>query len=122
MVFTGQPDSIEFVAPMLTQLGQGGLYRLRIDLANDRLQVRFRPYLPNDPNAGEERESVLLEGVSALEWAYFGLERDDTAEPPRWRSDWISSERRPLLVRLNLAVRGDPWPDLVVTLAEGPRR
>ncbi|CDH43929.1 MAG: prepilin-type N-terminal cleavage/methylation domain-containing protein [Candidatus Competibacteraceae bacterium] len=122
VVFTGQSNSIEFVAPMLAQLGPGGLYRVRIDGANSRLQVHFRPYRYNNPNAGEEQESVLLEGVSALEWAYFGPERDDDAEPPRWRSDWVSSERRPLLVRLNLTLRGEPWPDLVVALAEGPRR
>lgn len=122
VAFVGQSNSIEFVAPMLAQLGQGGLYRVRIELVNNRLQVHFRPYLPRNPNAGEEQESVLVEGVSALEWAYFGPERDDATEPPRWRSDWASSARRPLLVRLNLAVRGEPWPDLVVALAEGPRR
>lgn len=122
VMFAGRSDDIEFVAPMLTYLGQGGLYRLRIDVAGGRLRIRFRPYLPQDSSAGDERESLLLEGVSGLEWAYFGLERDNDTEPPRWRSAWNSPERRPALVRLNLAVRGEPWPDLVVALAEGPRR
>ena len=120
VVFVGQANGIEFVAPMLAQLGQGGLYRVRIEVADGRLWVRWRPYLPGDPNAGEERETVLLDGVSALEWAYFGPERDDDRQP-RWRSDWTSSERRPVLVRLNLTVREEPWPDLVVALTEGPR-
>ncbi len=122
VVFIGQSDRIEFVAPMLAHLGQSGLYRVRIELAHNQMQVRFRPYLPNNPNAGEERETMLLEGVSAVEWAYFGPERDDDPEPPRWRSDWISTERRPRLVRLNLTLQGEPAPDLVVALAEGPRR
>lgn len=122
VVFAGQPGNIEFVAPMLAQLGQGGLYWLRMDVANGQLRLHFRPYLPHDPNAGEERESVLLEGVSALEWSYFGLEKENEVDPPRWRSDWNSIERRPVLVRLNLAVRGEPWPDLVVALAPGQRR
>ena len=119
VVFAGQANRIEFVAPMLAQLGQGGLYRVRIEASDGRLMIRWRPYLPSDPGAGEERESVLLEGVSALEWAYFGPERDDDPQP-QWRSAWTSPARRPLLVRLNLTLQGESWPDLVVALSEGP--
>ncbi|MBS1225343.1 MAG: prepilin-type N-terminal cleavage/methylation protein [Proteobacteria bacterium] len=119
VVFTGQADRIEFVAPMLAQLGQGGLYRVRIEAGDGRLWIRWRPYLPADPTAGEERETVLLEGVSGVEWAYFGTEGDDDPQP-EWRSDWAGSVRRPLLVRLNLTLQGESWPDLVVALSEGP--
>ena len=120
VVFAGRPDEIEFVAPMLAQLGQGGLYRVRIGVADGRLWIRWRPYLPTDPEAGEERETVLLEGVSEVEWAYFGPEQDNDLEsPPRWRSDWASTQRRPQLVRLNLHLSGQPWPDLVTALTEG---
>jgi general secretion pathway protein J len=120
VVFAGRTDEIEFVAPMLAQLGQGGLYRVRIGGADGRLWIRWRPYLPTDPKAGEQRETVLLEGVSDVEWAYFGPEQDhDLESPPRWRSDWVSAQRRPQLVRLNLHLHGEPWPDLVAALAEG---
>jgi general secretion pathway protein J len=120
VVFAGRPDEIEFVAPMLAQLGQGGLYRVRIGVADGRLWIRWRPYLPTNPEAGEERETVLLEGVSEVEWAYFGPEQDNEPEsPPRWRSDWTSTQRRPQLVRLNLNLDGNPWPDLVAALTEG---
>lgn len=121
VVFAGRSEGIEFVTPMPGRLGLGGLYRMRIGRADDRLYLRWRPYVPSDPAAGEERETILLEGVSAVEWAYFGPERDNDQEPPRWRADWASVERRPLLVRLNLTLRGEPWPDLVVALVEGPR-
>ena len=119
VVFTGQADRIEFVAPMLAQLGQGGLYRVRIEVGDGRLWIRWRPYLPADPNAGEERETVLLEKVSSVEWAYFGAERDDDPQP-QWHSAWTQATRRPKLVRLNLTVQGAPWPDLVVALSQGP--
>lgn len=120
VAFTGQPDRIEFVAPMLTQLGQGGLYRMRIEINDNRLWIRWRPYLPTDPEAGEERETVLLEGVSDVEWAYFGPEQDSQLEsPPRWHPNWGNTQRRPQLVRLNLHLRGQPWPDLVAALTEG---
>ncbi len=122
VAFSGQPTGIEFVAPLLTQLGQGGLYRIRVEAGDGQLWLRWRPYRSDDPAAGEERETVLLEGVSAVEWAYFGPEREDDEESPRWRADWTSGERRPRLVRLNLNWRDEPWPDLVVALVEGPRQ
>ncbi|MEZ5599862.1 MAG: prepilin-type N-terminal cleavage/methylation domain-containing protein [Candidatus Competibacteraceae bacterium] len=121
VVFAGRSEGIEFVAPMPARLGQGGLYRMWIEMADGQLRLRQRPYLPGDPAAGEERVNVLLEGVSAMEWAYFGPERDNDQESPRWHADWTSTERRPLLVRLNLTLRGESWPDLVVALVEGPR-
>ncbi|MGB5062905.1 MAG: prepilin-type N-terminal cleavage/methylation domain-containing protein [Candidatus Competibacter sp.] len=121
VVFAGRSKGIEFVAPMPARLGQGGLYRMRIGMVDGQLQLRWRPYLPGDPAAGKEQETVLLEGVSAMEWAYFGPERDNDQEPLRWHADWASTERRPLLVRLNLTLRGESWPDLVVALVEGPR-
>lgn len=121
VVFAGRPNVIEFVAPMLEQLGQGGLYQVRIGIDDGRLWMRWRLYRADENAADEERETVLLEGVTAGEWAYFGPERDDDQERPRWRPDWTSTERRPLLVRLNLARRGEPWPDLVTALAEGPQ-
>jgi general secretion pathway protein J len=121
VVFAGRSEGIEFVAPMPARLGQGGLYRMWIEMADGQLRLRQRSYLPSDPAAGEERVNVLLEGVSAMEWAYFGPERDNDQESPRWHANWTSTERRPLLVRLNLTLRGESWPDLVVALVEGPR-
>lgn len=123
-VFTGSPDRIEFVAPMLTHLGQGGLYRIRVETGDGRLRLRWRIYVRDDSEAGEERETVLLDKVSTVEWAYFGPEQDDESgqkpqNPPRWRSEWPNGKRRPLLVRLNLNLDGEPWPDLVVALVEG---
>ncbi len=120
VVFTGQADGIEFVTPMLARLGQAGLYRVRIEAVDGRLWIRWRPYLPDDPAAGEEREKVLLEGVSAVEWVYFGLEQLDDPQP-RWSNAWTNPQIRPLLVRLNLNLQDEPWPDLVVALVEGPR-
>lgn len=123
VVFSGQADGIEFVAPLLAQLGQGGLYRIRLGASDGRLWMRWRLYRTDEgPAGGQERETVLLDGVTGAEWGYFGPERDDDQQPPRWRADWSNTERRPLLVRLNLTRPGESWPDLVVALAEGSRR
>ena len=118
VVFASRSDGIEFVAPMPARLGQSGLYRMWIEMADGQLRLRQRPYLPGDPAAGEERVNVLLEGVGHG-WAYFGPERDNDQESPHWHADWTSTERRPLLVRLNPdAAGGESWPDLVVALVE----
>lgn len=120
VAFAGQANGIEFVAPMLAQLGQGGLYWVRIAVEDGRLGIRWRPYLPGAPDAAsEEKETVLLEGVSGNEWAYFGPEANNDSEPPRWHSEWTNTGQRPSLVRLNLNLAGESWPDLVVALTEG---
>jgi general secretion pathway protein J len=127
VVFVGGPDRIEFIAPMLTHLDQGGLYRIRVETGDGRLWLRWRKYVRADPEAGEQQETVLLNKVSAVEWAYFGSEPDDPTgqkpqNPPSWRSEWTIAGQRPLLVRLNLNLGGQPWPDLVASLVEGPQR
>ncbi|MCC6134664.1 MAG: prepilin-type N-terminal cleavage/methylation domain-containing protein [Candidatus Contendobacter sp.] len=127
VVFSGGPDRIEFVAPMLTHLGQGGLYRVRVETADGRLWLRWRVYVRDDPEAGELQETVLLNKVSSVEWAYFGTDPEDQSRPkpqnpPRWRSEWTITGHRPLLVRLTLNLGGQPWPDLVASLVEGPQR
>ena len=127
VVFSGGPDRIEFVAPMLTHLGQGGLYRIQVEAADGRLWLRWRIYVRDDPEAGALQETVLLNHVSSVEWAYFGTDPEDRSRqkpqnPPSWRSEWIITEHRPLLVRLTLNLGGQPWPDLVASLVEGPQR
>jgi general secretion pathway protein J len=126
-VFVGRPDRIEFIAPMLTHFGQGGLYRIRVETGDGRLWLRWRAYDRADPDAGVEQETVLLNKVTAVEWGYFGPEPDgepgqQPSQPSRWYSEWPSGKQRPQLVRLNLKLGGEPWPDLVTALVEGPQR
>ena len=117
--FAGQANAIEFVAPLLAYLGQAGLYWIRLEGREGQLRMLWRPYLTADAEAGELQETVLLEGVTTMEWAYFGVERDEEPQP-QWRSTWTSAMRRPWLVRLNLTVEQQVWPDLVTALSEGP--
>lgn len=119
--FAGQASAIEFVAPLLAYLGQAGLYWIRLEGRDGQLRMLWRPYLSSDPQAGELQETVLLEGVTAMEWAYFGVERDEEPQvQAQWHSAWTSALRRPWLVRLNLTVDREVWPDLVTALSEGP--
>ena len=122
VTFTGDSEQISFVAPLLTQFGQGGLHLIQIYADKGRLMLRWHPYLPADLEAGTVQEAVLLEGVTEVEWAYFGAEKAAPPEevvPLSWQSSWAQPSFRPRLVRLNLNMQGGIWPDLVVAISDG---
>lgn len=122
VTFAGDSAQISFVAPLLAQFGQGGLHLMQIYADNGRLMLRWHPYLPADLEAGTAQEAVLLEGVSAVEWGYFGAEKlaaPEEAVPSTWQDAWTQTSFRPSLVRLNLNMQGQTWPDLVVALSDG---
>lgn len=64
------------------------------------------------------RALPLLDGVRAVELAYYGAGADGRA--PHWQSTWIDQEDPPALVRVRVRFdRGDlrRWPDLVIAPA-----
>jgi len=125
VVFEGEPDRLTFVAPMLSYLGLGGLYVIQFDVVHDqgadRLRMRWSPYRPIVESAQQRKETtvpeetVLVEGVSDLQWEYFGVLEDN--QEPQWTERWQSVQQRPQLVRLNLSVKEQHWPDLVARLS-----
>lgn len=121
ILFEGDAERLKLVAPMLSYLGLGGLYVLALDRVEQDevgyLRLNWYPYRPEDDGADDARDTILVDGVSQVEWAYFGLGSEDD-EQARWYERWENPQQRPLLVRLSLAVRGESWPDLVVGLTE----
>jgi len=125
VVFEGEADRLTFVAPMLNYLGLGGLYVIQFDVVQDqgtdRLRMRWSPYRPIVESALQSKETpapeetILVEGVSDLQWEYFGVLEDE--QEPQWYERWQSVEQRPQLVRLNLSVQEQRWPDLVARLS-----
>jgi general secretion pathway protein J len=121
VVFAGESARISVVAPMLSYLGLGGLYVIELNVSGTegagQLHMRWYPYRPSAQDSGNEGgETILLEGISDLRWAYFGFEQNE--QIPQWHDRWQDSERRPILVRLSLKWRGEPWPDLVAALPD----
>lgn len=124
--FQGRPEALRFAVLAPPQFGFGGFYLLTVDLEEGdeggRLRLSARAYHPEmeeQPREGEVRESVLLERVAAVEFAYFGAQAPD--EPPLWQDRWEGDGERvselPALVRLRLAFgEGDGryWPELIV--------
>jgi len=117
----GGPDRIEFVAPWLSALSLGGLYRFTLwheDTGDGRLMLSWQP-AEADPDALDELgdlagERVLLDGVEGLRLSYYGAA--DGEEEPEWLDQWEGPGDPPRLVRVDLAFADARlvWPDFVV--------
>ena len=121
--FEGEPDSIGWVAPMLSYLGQGGLYFVRIDIAKEQdheaLRVTWHPYRPDvedkdDIPEEQIEETILLGLIEGFSLSYFGVEED--SEDPEWFERWEHPQQRPELVKLSLKLPDRIWPDLIVAI------
>ena len=129
--FEGDAGAVGFTAVMPPYPGSGGLYLVRVALeesGNGRALVLRRVATAGERQdfdiAGAPDATLLIDGVAALRWSYFGQE--DGAQKPSWRTDWRGQRHLPRLVRLDLQMR-DPaapaWPPLVIGLSldEDPR-
>ena len=125
ITFTGGAEAVAFTALMPAHFGVGGFYTITLaveDGVDDkRLVFRRQLYRSGDegasPPAGadEEKEKVLLDGISKAEFSYFGIA--DTDETPSWQDQWRDQKSLPDLVRFSVSFADKDkraWPDLVV--------
>lgn len=122
--FVGDRHKVNFVAPLPSRIGVGGLYAIAMELeqtSNGR-RLTWR-YLPADPQMTDfsalERvpEMVLvgaeLNAVDDIWLSYFG--RDTEGAAPHWVDHWDSVAAMPLLIRIQVRfANGSEWPDFVV--------
>jgi len=122
--FAGEAKQMEVVAPWLSALSLGGLYRFTLwhddtgdDTGDGRLMLRWQP-AEADPEALEELgdlagQRVLLDGVREFSLSYFGA-ADEESEPA-WRDQWDDRSLPPRLVRVELmfADARRLWPSFV---------
>jgi hypothetical protein len=127
VAFSGDEANVVFVAPPAAYLAAGGqqIDWLAIEpgAAGARLVLRFRALdragdtwpPPLDP--ADFQTVVLLDGLSAAQFSYFGraAPRDD----PRWWQKWDTRPTLPSLVRLTISAGGAAWPDVVVATRIG---
>ena len=120
--FTGNDNSIRFIAPMPEHLGIGGFYEVAVYLtesgqSGNRLEMSWRLFRGAEESSGppvKEQRVALLEKVTQVQFTYFGNRgRNESA---RWYNDWQSVESLPDLIRMRVTFsEGDRiWPDLVV--------
>lgn len=117
--FQGGDSELEWLGLMPARHGVGGLYHLRLGIERGargagRLMLSYLPYVGDDPppDWSQAESHLLLDGVTGFALAYRALDEDE------WRSAWRDVQVLPARVRMDLAVRGQSWPSLVVPVLE----
>jgi general secretion pathway protein J len=115
VAFQGGPARLEYLTAASPLMNQGG--RVRASLSLTRAGTLELAWLPETEKrrAAVPRRVVVLSGVAALEFGYFGPPEEGL--PPRWFPRWENQPNPPRLVRVRLAfAAGDPrpWPELLV--------
>lgn len=123
-LFAGGLEAVRFASVLPDHLG-AGLYLMELALAESEggeggrnLVLRWQPLdlgAPGALAAAEPQERILLEGIDALEIAYFGSL--DPSLPPDWWPQWQGQDVLPGLIRVQVRfAAADPrsWPELDV--------
>ena len=119
IVFVGDANHIQFVAPMPGYLGAGGPQVQLLELASDNegnvLQFSHALLQGYEESHLFERDPViLLENVESAGFEFLG--QDEEGEMTGWASSWDQADILPVAVRLNLVFSDEVqivWPDLV---------
>jgi general secretion pathway protein J len=120
VAFDGESESLEFVTELPAYLARGGWYSLHLGRDREdrgRLVLSWRLVRSDEARAevSPPHSSVLLNGVKAVELAYFGAANE--GEAPQWQEHWRDAELLPSLVRLRISfLDGRSPPDLIVAL------
>jgi general secretion pathway protein J len=122
--FLGERNKVNFVAPLPSRIGAGGLYAIAMELeqtSNGRRltwkQVPVDPQVKDFSALDQAKEMVLvgaeLNAVDDIWLSYFG--RDTDGAVPHWVDHWDSVATMPLLIRIQVRFAdGSEWPDFVV--------
>jgi general secretion pathway protein J len=124
--FEGKPSSITYLAPVISQIAEGGVlwWQLSLREQNGKKQLVLKR-LPQDteakevPDMKEGEASVLAEGIESITLAYFDPGEEPVREPEagKWVDTWDENDRMPSMVRIKVReTNGTGWPDLVVPM------
>ncbi|MEZ5566810.1 MAG: prepilin-type N-terminal cleavage/methylation domain-containing protein [Halioglobus sp.] len=111
--FRGGAGELTWVAPLVAGANLGGAFVMHLARVEDRLELRWHPYLRETSaiNWEEQPPRVLLNSVTAFEVGYLGAFRGE------WLQEWMPGQNLPLAVRLNIKANERFWPELVVGLS-----
>lgn len=123
MAFVGEPERLVAIAPLGGALGSGlQAVEFSIDSSGPssaplRLLLRHAAINQEDEffaaNIAETHERVVLDGLIAARFAYYGAARK--GEAAQWQTAWSNVEALPLLIRVTLESNDAGWAELVVT-------
>ncbi|CAN5495318.1 N/A [soil metagenome] len=119
--FVGESGKLNFVAPVVAQLGPGGLHLVRLEVVKDKdsgqlVMIKQVPEADSaDFSALDGAEKIVLaEKAESVSFSYFGADSKDAE--PQWTDKWDNGKRMPFLIRMRVKFsNGREWPDLVVS-------
>jgi len=127
IAFSGRADEIALTSVPPPHLASSGFYRVEIALnrKTHALTARWSPLAAgaNDPDYTVPPVSTLLDGVSRVEFGYFGTEYGEAASA--WHDTWEAQRALPRLIRLRIDFDdGSAAPAVVVAVrtADGAAR
>lgn len=109
-LFLGAPANCRFVALSEGGAQYGGLILTEIGVDDGpdgaELAVWTKVYRPKEglsPNRGSMKKTVVLTGVTSVEFAYFGAQQQGNA--PSWTGGWKSPTALPALVSIKFGAK-----------------
>jgi prepilin-type N-terminal cleavage/methylation domain len=116
--FQGFPQSLRFVAALPASSARKGLqvFTIALEPANpSTLMVSLQPYQLTEEDREPAKPEILLEGIAALHFAYFG-KTEDVADA-QWREEWTLADRLPSLIKVSIQLLdGSYWPEMIFAL------
>lgn len=124
LIFEGKSDSMRFVAPMPGYLSHGGPYvqTLKIARAGSGAELTFSDLMLNGfdltkVKPGDFKPTLLIDGIGRGKFEYRGL--GDDGKLGDWVDEWKDTDRLPVMVRIDFAMRDDSgmdWPTMDIPL------
>ena len=124
IAFNGERGSLQAIAALPSRWNSGGLQvielsaqadeqsqgLLRLVLRHAALRRDSEQFIDSLDNAGEGH--VVLDGLIAVEFGYFGSEKVD--DPPRWQDHWGNPQQLPQLISVRTTSNEGGWADLII--------
>lgn len=120
--FNGDASSLNFVGNLTGYQGPGGLHLMHLYVTQDpatnkkELMIQFIRWRPPSrgasnglPDFSQSKPQMLINDVSDFSIHYLAPEGADD-----WQSQWARLDRYPAAIRLNIAVNGRYWPEIVM--------
>ena len=120
--FVGEAQRMRFVADLPDYLGRGGPYLHDLVAADGGTQLLASFSMVQAGQTVREAQprppEILADNLRATRFRYRGL--DQQGKLGEWQDRWTAAEALPLQVSIDIeSADGQPWPGLVVSLAQG---
>lgn len=123
IAFKGERTSLQAIAALPNQWNNGGLQVIELSVQADeqpglfRLVLRHAPLRRDSDQFIDSLDSakeghILLDGLVAIEFNYFGSEKVDN--PPHWQDHWGNLQQLPQLIAVRAVNNEAGGVDLVV--------